>query len=298
MGARFLPNGGGRTSAAAAPTDGGSKQPKENAMVTKLDATSIDELLRQSNPFTSTTACVFDLGGIKFISPAGLVVLTAACHALSASGRGPVLIINDTGVRSYLSRTAFFSTLDGVATVQPPLLRPLTRAYEHLRGNNPLLIEVTKIASGAALPQLLDQVVDVLRYRLKYKKTEAFDIATAISELAQNTFDHNENTCGFLAMQVYGKVAKKRFLEIAVADCGCGLASTLARNPKNPQITSDVEAIRLAIQRGISEHDDPTRGTGLYHLLEITYKHLGSVQMNGRCPFIASWALSARWDSR
>jgi len=59
MGARFLPNGGGRTSAAAAPTDGGSKQPKENAMVTKLDATSIDELLRQSNPFTSTTAVRF-----------------------------------------------------------------------------------------------------------------------------------------------------------------------------------------------------------------------------------------------
>jgi hypothetical protein len=42
---------------------------------------------------------------------------------------------------------------------------------------------------------------------------------------------------------------------------------------------SPLEAIRLATKLGASEHDDPTKGTGLYHLLEIIYKHEGSVQI-------------------
>lgn len=148
--------------------------------------------------------------------------------------------------------------------------------FDYLRGSNPLLIEVTKIASGSALPAILDGIVDVLRDKLRYKKYDAFDIAIAVSEICQNTFDHNKSTCGFLAMQVYGK-GTRRFLEIGVADCGEGLASTLRRNPKNKGIVSDFDAINYAIKAGTSEHDDPTRGTGLYHLLETVYKYQGSV---------------------
>ncbi len=79
-------------------------------------------------------------------------------------------------------------------------------------------------------------------------------------------------------MQVYQR-GPKCFLEIAVADYGEGLATTLRRNPDNPPIISDKEAIRQATQLGISEFSDRTRGTGLYHLLEIAYKHSGSVQI-------------------
>ncbi|MGA2269611.1 MAG: hypothetical protein ABSH44_14175 [Bryobacteraceae bacterium] len=244
----------------------------------KLDARTFDDFLRRDNPFVTAGPCVFDLRGVTFVSPAALVQLTAACHAIHQRGQTPVIAIEDSSVRSYLLRAAFFSALEGVADIQPSLVKPWNRIYDHMRGSNPMLIEVTKIESGAALPSLLDQVVDVLRFRLKYRKNDAFDVATAVSELSQNTFDHNQNTCGFLAMQVYGKGAK-RFLEIAVADHGCGLAATLGRNPKNPRALSDVEAIKEAIKPGVSEHDDPTRGTGLYHLLEITYKHEGSVQI-------------------
>src|SRR6185503_9760628 len=134
----------------------------------------------------------------------------------------------------------------------------------------PMLVEVTRIDSGGAVPPLLDQIVWVLRYRLKYRKHDAFDVTTAVSELCQNTFDHNSGTPGFVAMQVYGKESK-RFLEVGVSDLGAGLAETLRRNPKNGLIRSDLGAIKLATKLGTSEHDDPTRGTGLFHLLEITY---------------------------
>lgn len=141
-----------------------------------------------------------------------------------------------------------------------------------------MLIEVTKIQNGAELPALLDRIVYVLCHRLKYKKHDAFDVTIAVSEICQNTFDHNTHSCGFLAMQVY-RGGPGRFLEIGVADYGDGLAATLKRNPHNPPILSDMEAIHQATQLGTSEFSDRTRGTGLYHLLEITYKHGGSVQI-------------------
>lgn len=243
----------------------------------KIDSITFDELLRACNPFDQGVS-QFDLSEAEFISPAGLVQVTAACHSLAKAGRQVKVKIGTGDVRGYLSRSGFFSALDGVAQIDPPLPRVLQLMSDFQRGRNPLLIEVTKINSGALLPDLLTQIVEVLRRRMKYQKNDAFDVAIAISELCQNTFDHNSGACGFLAMQAYGKGAN-RFIEVAVADFGDGLLKTLKRNPMHSGLSNDIDAIRLAIQPGVSEHDDATRGTGLHHLVEITYRHSGSVQI-------------------
>jgi hypothetical protein len=189
----------------------------------KLDATSFDEMLG-NDLFThqNGSPVVFDLTGVKFVAPSALVQLAAACHALARNGRKPKIAIDVDAVRSYVARAGFVSVIEDVAEMEP-FMSPFL--YGSRRGANPLLIEVTRVKSGNELPDLLDQIVWVLRNRLKYKKFDAFDVATAISEICQNTFDHNQYTCGFLAMQVYGK------------------------------------------------------GSRLHHLLELTYKHEGSVQI-------------------
>jgi anti-sigma regulatory factor (Ser/Thr protein kinase) len=242
--------------------------------VEKLDSRTFDDLLEDQYPFEDSDPSL-DLCGIRLITPSALVQLASLCHALARQGHKLVISVDDRLVRSYLDRAGFVSCIEEVAEIESPLDAGLG---EYLRGSNPMLIEVTKLESGAALPELLDQMVWVLRRRMGYRKFDAFDIATAVSEIAQNTFDHNEATYGFVAMQVYGR-DPNRFLEIGVADFGVGLGETLRRNPKNAHIVSDADAIKYAIELGTSEHDDPTRGTGLYHLLEITYKHQGSVQI-------------------
>ncbi len=244
--------------------------------LTKLDSVSFDQLLNQHNPFLDSDS-KFNLIGVTLITPGALAPLAAACHALAKSGRSPIIAVNDFSVRTYLLRCGFTSTVSQVAKFDPPYSAFVHSAFESRRGRNPMLMELTKIEQGSALPSLLDQVVWVLRHRLKYRKYDAFDVATAISEICQNTFDHNHDTCGFIAMQGYGQGAG-RFIEIAIADYGEGLRATLGRNRKNGLIRSDVEAIQIATTLGASEYDDPTRGTGLYHLLEIAYKHQGSVQ--------------------
>ena len=241
----------------------------------KLDSNTFDDLLRNGNPFDDG-APVFDLSGIEFISPAGMAQLAAASAMLSSKGTRPSILIGDPSVRSYLSRAGFAAAVAGAAEILPELP---DYAFSHLRGSNPLLLELTKLETASQLPRMLDQVVWVLRHTLKYKKEDAFDVATAVSEVTQNTFDHNSRACGYVAMQVYGR-GEKRFLEIGIADSGVGLFTTLRRNTKYQcNITSDEDAIRYAVKLGVSEHQDPTRGTGLHHLLEITYKHEGAVQI-------------------
>ncbi len=244
--------------------------------ITKLTSATLDGLLRQQ-PLFNSSEVTLDLTKIEFVTPGALVPLAAICHALQQKKCKTTIKLSDNDVRSYLLRSGFTRVLQDIVTFQPNIPKARTMIFEALRGTNPLLIEVTKIENGAALPELLNQIVRVLRYRLKYKKHDAFDIATGISEVCQNTFDHNDQTCGFIAMQTYKKNSE-RFIEIAVADYGAGLRSTLQENPNTPGIKTDFEAIKLATQLGTSQFDDPTRGTGLHHLLEIAYKHEGAVE--------------------
>jgi hypothetical protein len=124
----------------------------------------------------------------------------------------------------------------------------------------------------------MDKFSDVLVNHLQYLPQEAYRVATIASEIFQNTYDHNDNSCGFAAMQVYGQ-NRSRFLEIGVTDYGYGFATTLGKNKKNGPLNSDLDAIHFALQQGTSEYDDPTRGNGLFYLCEAAYKHQGTVQI-------------------
>jgi hypothetical protein len=243
--------------------------------ITKLDSINFDVLLKHRNPFAGGDS-QFDLRGVRLITAAALTQLAAAAFALHNQGMTPAILIDDDSVRTYLVRVGFADLVGQVASIEPPF--PVSGSYDFLHGTNPMLIELTRVHTGLELSDLLDRTVQTLRFRLKYRKYDAFDVATAISEIAQNSFDHNNASYGLIAMQVYGK-GKKRFLEIGVADYGDGILSTLKRNPKYGGVRSDLDAIQKASELGVSEHDDPTRGTGLYHLLEIAFKHGGSVQI-------------------
>ena len=212
------------------------------------------------------------------LTPAALVQLASACYALRQAGHQPVLRADDAAVREYLWRCAFVAVVHPVARIEPPVPMAITPPDDQTPRASPLLLDVTKIETSAALPALLDQLLGVLRQRLHYRHADACDVTTAVSELCQNIFDHNAHTAGFLAIQVAGRTGH-RCLEIGVADYGEGLAVTLRRNLHHPPLGSDREAIQLAVQRGTSASMDPTRGNGLYHLLALVAKQAGTVQI-------------------
>lgn len=247
----------------------------------KLDSVSFDKLLSESQPFR-TSKPTFDLRDVQFFTPAGIAQLTAACYVLAAQGSRPRIRLSwDSSILSYLNRLEFFSIIGEVAQIEPEIVADLFSGSTGYHGQSDVLIELTMLSAAADLAPILDKTVDVLCTRLHYSQNKAFDAAIALSEVAQNIFDHGHNddgSYGFVAMQVYGQ-GQNRFVEFCVADCGVGLAATLQRNPTHDRTLSDMEAIKVATASGTSEYDDPTRGTGLFHLLETVLQHEGMVQI-------------------
>jgi hypothetical protein len=196
--------------------------------ITTGDALSCDPPLDAPELWPRPDGRVEVRAGARLTAPA-LVQLAAACYALRQAGHRPVVRAEDAAVREYLWRCAVLAVVHPVATIEPPLVSvpgadPEPRA-------SPLLLNVTRLATSADLPPLLDHLVRALRQRLRYRDHEAFDVATAVSEICQNTFDHNTDTGAFLALQVMSR-AGQRSLEIGLADHGAGLTATLRRNPR------------------------------------------------------------------
>lgn len=241
-----------------------------------LNEISFDRFLERQNPFDHPD-CVFDLRGFRFITPAGLAQLAAACYAVGLAGRKPIIRTSDNTLLSYLARSEFLDVVGRIARFEPTYQEVFSCAPPKQRGDSRWLIELTQIQDESCLGDFLGKVIDVLRHRLRYHRSDAYRVATLVSEICQNTLQHNTDTYGFFAMQVYRH--RETRLELALADFGNGLAATLRQNPKNGSIPSDLVAIRRAIELGSSRHDDPTHGTGLYHLFREANEHGGTVQI-------------------
>ena len=88
----------------------------------KLDSKTFDDLLRRASVFANGDAqSVFDLNGVELITPAALVQLAAASHALAAQGKTAIIEIDDDNVRSYLVRAGFITAIEGAAQIKPYL---------------------------------------------------------------------------------------------------------------------------------------------------------------------------------
>jgi anti-sigma regulatory factor (Ser/Thr protein kinase) len=245
--------------------------------MTTVDRVACDPRLGARDFWHRSDGRVEVRAGVR-LTPATLVHLASVCYALRQAGHDPVFRANDAAVHDYLWRCAFLTVVRPVATIEPPVSLVMALPGDQRPQPSPLLLDVTRLETSAAIPALLDRILGILRQRLHYRPADAGDMTTAVSELCQNIFDHNASPDGFLAMAVGGR-ADRGTLEIAVADDGVGLAATLRRNPHHPPLASDHEAIQLAVQCGTSAYPDPMRGTGLYHLLELVAKQAGAVEI-------------------
>jgi hypothetical protein len=239
---------------------------------TRLDDLALDRLLAAA---TATPDRSLNLRPYRFLSTSAITSLAA----LLSDNNPPFtsLLIDDHGTRTYLARAGFFEQLDNTIRIEPPL-QPSETFHQVYRGGNINLLELTQLDATTLLPTCLDQIVAVLRTRLRYKRPDAYDTAIMISEVSQNIADHATSAHGYLMLQVFGK-GTKRFLQIGIADSGCGIKQSLQKNPRFHHITGDATALRCATSPGTSEFTDQTRGTGLYHLLRITISQQGMVRV-------------------
>ena len=87
------------------------------------------------------------------------------------------------------------------------------------------------------------------------------------SELAENVVFHAESDGGHVLTQQYNYRGGP-VVDIAVADSGIGMLSSLSKNCEIGPLSSDSEAIMLALKEGVTSLSDSHRGYGLSYVAE------------------------------
>jgi hypothetical protein len=82
-----------------------------------------------------------------------------------------------------------------------------------------------------------------------------------LNEVAQNVVHHASATSGGVAAASIDSDAKQ--FELAIADCGVGVRSSLSRNVTYAELHDDAEALEAALRVGVTSNPDGNTGLGL-----------------------------------
>lgn len=108
--------------------------------------------------------------------------------------------------------------------------------------------------------------------------SQAQYMTAILGEVGNNVFDHN---LGNWPLDVTGAIIfgqrfpKKKELEIIVADPGIGFKQSLHR--KDPNLKDQIEAIKLALKKGVSGRIEEARGNGLKYVQDWTFNELSGI---------------------
>ncbi len=123
---------------------------------------------------------------------------------------------------------------------------------------------VTRIVNGilGALPDLDRRELSALEW--------------SVNEITDNVLVHSKSPIGGL-VQVSSFQRTNKYIEYIVVDAGVGIPKTL--RPTHPEITSDAEALSLAIREGVTRDISIGQGNGLYGSYQICSHSKGSFHL-------------------
>jgi len=129
--------------------------------------------------------------------------------------------------------------------------------------------------------QCLRELLDELKSN-GFSPRLARSLAGAVMEMADNVWQHSQSTLpGLVAYQI-----RRRRFAFSVADTGIGILASLRRNQQYRHLSSSMEAIRSAIEPGVSGHEDGN-GMGYPSLLHALAELWGTARIrSGEAGFL------------
>ena len=224
---------------------------------------------------------VLDLRSVEFVEPAGLCGLAALLEYLTPRCDDVGIALAGRDVAAYLERMNFFRLFGG--RVQTNV--DVSGLEERRRGNPGTLQELINFHGEEEIPGIIERISEILEnqgYRLK----ERVAICSTLSEVCANAAEHGASPFGaYAAVQAYHHIvsgSRRRGEEvlIAIADGGIGVRETLSRNPAYAEHTStDNDALRHALEMGVSATGEIGRGGGLALVAMIAARASGSLSL-------------------
>jgi signal transduction histidine kinase len=224
---------------------------------------------------------VLDLRAVEFVEPAGLCGLAALLEYLIPRCEEVSIALAGRDVPAYLERMNFFRLFrDRVRTNAD------VASLEERRRHNPgTLQELINFHTEEEIPGIIERISEILENQ-GYRLRERVAICSVLSEICANAAEHGRSSFGaYAAVQAYHHIVsgpRRRGEEvlIAIADGGPGVRETLARNPALAEhTTTDNDALRHALEMGVSGTGEIGRGGGLALVAGIAARSGGSLSL-------------------
>lgn len=214
----------------------------------------LERMLRDLQPLlTLSEPAVFrlDLLGLAGLGPAALALLSAALERLAGENlilSGSTIIWpKNAAVQRYIQRMDVLKSLGLVGDFErrdPDGFRPC----QQFVGDDGA--RVARSLTDAVKEKCdLDDVADMSMY-------------FCLSELADNVFYHADTGLGGFAVAQHWRT--KKMFEIAIADLGVGILSSLRKNPDYADVNDDLTAIEAAIRPRVTSTPERNSGIGLF----------------------------------
>jgi hypothetical protein len=156
---------------------------------------------------------------------------------------------------------------------------------ERKRHNPGTLQELINFHGEEEIPGIIERISEILENQ-GYRLRERVAICSTLSEVCANAAEHGVSSFGaYAAVQAYHHIvsgSRRRGEEvlIAIADGGVGVRETLSRNPAYAEhTTTDNDALRHALEMGVSATGEIGRGGGLALVAGIAARAGGSLSL-------------------
>jgi ABC-type transporter Mla MlaB component len=191
-----------------------------------------------------------DLRDLIEIGPASLAVLVSTLRALRSRRICEPLewfTAPDNGrLAAWLSRPALEQLLSGRAG-----------RGERGGGGAPRPRGCEPFVDGEGIDRVVASIQMSLPENMDWVESDRASFGTLVSDITKNVLQHSDSD----GVAVLRTNEGEPFVDLAIADAGVGIRSSLARNPDHQDVLDDVEAVRRAV--GPSTTGDPGAGGGL-----------------------------------
>lgn len=250
--------------------------------------TAHDELLAQwATAQDEAGPLEIDLTSATFIDPYGIVALVLFLNHLPPEALPVRLKLENfvpgetrtppDGVVSYLTRMGFWEEVRTPLGLSENAIP--SRASWSTDKN--VLIDVTILHGRDAVGVMLRKTGEILQ-SLGFSPIGRGHVMEVLSELSSNVLDHAQAEFGgVVTTQTYNsRRSGTRYLVMSIGDAGIGVRASLRGNPAlAARLTSEAQALGVAVGMGNSRFASGGRGGGLPRVLEIARRYGGSVAL-------------------
>jgi len=200
----------------------------------------------------------FDFKPVNFLSVFEITELFYYC--LTFDNFTDYVIQNPNNSSAYLERTNFFYCLEKVKDISKTNPSSYT-------GKQDRLLELQTYTFKPEFYGNYEKILSMLQ-EIGLSMDTVSLVASSLAEIVDNAFSHNlgqwRHPFGPLTVCLIQNYPNKRELELSFCDFGVGFLKTLQGN--YPSLTSEKDAIELALQRNITGRPSGKGGNGLVFL--------------------------------